>query len=200
MKGLLIQDLLTAGKQRNFLVVMILLMALFLMQDMLIFACAYFPLLAVFFFLKISLLGIDGKEMRFEFTLPFTRREFVLEKFLISMGASVLFGVVMILAAWILDGQNIGGYLVSIGIALVSCAVMTALFLPLTLKYGNRSMLYMSLGFAFLMVAMVSADFISLDQAAAFLMGHLWILAAAVVLLIAGSYLLSMRILARKKF
>lgn len=218
MKGLLVKDLYLLGKQRNYvLCLLVISMFLLLGADNAIFVSSYMTVLGSF----LALVTISYDEMNhgrtFLFTLPITRKMYVTSKYLT--------GILTCLTAWavslVFTGVSVAAGRISVGWKewLVSCIMFLgvgflfdALMIPIQLKFGaDRGrivLLVVLLGCMFLATTagnLIQKTQIDLSGAVAFwdrigpagagLLG-----AVLVLVILMVSWVISMEIMKRKEF
>lgn len=218
MKGLLVKDLYLLGKQRNY-VLYLLVISLFLLlgADNAIFVSGYMTVLGSF----LALITISYDEMNhgraFLFTMPITRKMYVTSKYLT--------GILTCLTAWtvslVFTGVSVAAGRISVGWKewLVSCLMFLgvgflfdALMIPIQLKFGaDRGrivLMVVMLGCMFLAAPVVNllqktqldfcgavAFFDRIGPVGAGLLG-----AVLVLILLMISWVISMEILKGKEF
>ncbi len=145
MKGLLVKDYLMLSAQRRFMLLALIMMIVFSVSanngSFVIGYCAFMGGL-----MGTNSISYDEYNHGYSFlmTLPFTRKEYVLEKFIFCLSCVVLFSVVGALIA--LVGQMMRGlnetYLMSFGLTyliLIWIAfLITAIMLPVQLHFGSE--------------------------------------------------------------
>lgn len=138
MKGLLIKDFRILMQQNKTLLIMVLIGGFLLITGGdLGFVVAYLTMMAAFLVLGTITYDEADSGYSFLFTLPFTRKEYVIEKYVFSTAASVIVWAVLNLLFAVVSGS---GYqsenmLEAVGI-LAAIMLMQAVMLPLQLKYG----------------------------------------------------------------
>lgn len=142
MTGLLLKDIRLLKNQKNYIVLFIVISALFLfMGEGMSFITGY--LAAVFSILTINTIGYDESDngYSFLFTLPVSRREYVLEKYILG-GIIILFllaaGAVLGIVAPVIKPEvyrDTEPAVIIISVLVVSVLVQS-LAVPLQLKFG----------------------------------------------------------------
>lgn len=216
MKGLLIKDLrILSGAQKTTLIFLGIFEIWFACMGMAQMALGYTVILSVF--LSVGTINYDefNHGMQFLFTLPFERKEYVREKYLLGIlvgGAGAVLGFVIVSIrniittggfVWSQLGLVIGAYLMGVLILCVS--------LPIQLKFGTEIgrmvslLVYGVLGMIGAIVLITLQEF-SVDGSGilAWLEGQIGVAAAVpggmlYLALIALSYKLSVRIVEKKE-
>lgn len=140
----------------------------------------------------------------FLFTLPFSRRQFVLEKYLFCMGASLLVLLVSALLVGVLGKASwLEAGTVSLAVLCV-LLIFQGLMIPLTLRYSENSMLYflaMGGAMALLFGGVYVMDLDPAQISSFFLQNWAWIMAgvlAGALIIWLVSIPISVRILDRQ--
>lgn len=144
MKGLLVKDFRLLTANREFIILTLLLGV-----GMLIFASGrqLFPLMFVMFVAAIVGAGtINDDEAdngnAFLFTMPFSVREYVAEKylfcFMLSFGAMVVMAVGAAAAVLLGKGDRVSGFGATYVLSLVAAVLMQAWTIPVNLRFGGR--------------------------------------------------------------
>lgn len=142
MKGLLLMDFKFLKRQKKFLIVVGLLVLVFLFQEeMSSFGVSYATILFGFFAVNSIYYDEANNGNMFLFTLPFSRREYVISKY--------LFGFIMSGCAWIVSSLlgiiflSVSNAQIEMGTwfatglsALLLVLVMFAIMLPIQFKFG----------------------------------------------------------------
>lgn len=153
MKGLFMKDLLWLKQQKRMLMIVLLLVLLYLFGDMYGFMLAFLPCWMVLLCTRIILNDLDGSSSRFLFTLPFSRNQYVTEKFLLCMGAGGLSLVLVGLLAWVLGGAATVEFLPSALATLPPVLIiMCAVIIPLSIRFKNNYTLIMMLSGVFILL------------------------------------------------
>ena len=142
MKGLLLMDFKFLKRQRKFLMVVSLLVLVFLFQEeMSSFGVSYATMLFGFFAVNSIYYDEANNGNPFLFTLPFSRKEYVISKY--------LFGFIMGGCAWVISSLlgiiflsvsgssvNTGEWLATGFISLILLLIMFSIMLPIQFKFG----------------------------------------------------------------
>ncbi|MBQ0065272.1 MAG: ABC-2 transporter permease [Firmicutes bacterium] len=141
MRTLFEKDLRLILSRKSTMLIFILIGILFTWSFSSSFSGAYLTMLGTM--LALSTISFDDSDncMAFLFTLPCTRKQYVLEKYLFVYGTSLfagLVGMVIIILSSIIKGDVVNGtILIEIIASEIPILVMTGgLMIPLQLKYG----------------------------------------------------------------
>lgn len=222
MKGLLIKDLLLLKNQKRIAVLMILV-SLFLLfsQDNNGFIISYCTFIAAMLTLNTISYDEFHHGNQFLFTLPFLRKSYAKEKYLLCIGSSLVIWCIStaVCAAVTVfrtaSAFRLTDFLLSNGFSLILLVFFLSVLLPLLLKFGNEKarvflVLFMGIGLGFCVAA---ESILSQAGAAAedplfeilrFLQVHTGAAAALVLTLMIVccflSYLISAKIIEKKEF
>ncbi len=216
MKGLLIKDLrILLGAQKTTLIFLVIFEIWFACMEMAQMGLAYALMLSVF--VTIGTINYDefNHGMQFLFTLPFERKEYVREKYLLGIlvgGVGLVVGFVVILVRNII---TTGGFVWSQSVLVIGAfltgLLMLSVSLPIQLKFGVEKgrvisiLLYGIIGMisAFGMITMQEFS-VGGSEILAWFKGQNSVAVAALggavyLVLIALSYKLSVRIVEKKE-
>lgn len=201
MKGLFVSDWLALAKQKKLAIAAVLLGIYYCMMDL-----SEFCIPVLLWVCTIALLkekqSPEGNE-RFFFTLPFTRKEYVAEQYLFTLLMSVVFDVLICLLVFAAGGFHDAAQIAQAGLlSWCFAALLIALMIPCIIRFGKSAYLALSIGMGMLcalFLAAYSAGFLEGWQAFS-LKQILWLLPAAVLLLTALSWTLSLAWIRRKSF
>lgn len=218
MKGLFIKDLKLLGNQKKALLIAVVMFFLFMLtMDNSLFVVNY-----ITFFGAIAALGTLSYDefnngLTFMFTLPVSRRQYVLEKFLFCILAGLSVWIVTVAAScgfMLYKGTlvNLVEYLTECLTGIVIVAVMTSIMLPLQIKLGQekaRTGIFLFAGiiaviFFVLKVwiaptdAQMNALFAGIESLG--LVKGMLIFAGSAVVLLIVSCLISIRIINKKEY
>lgn len=218
MKGLLIKDFKLLKGQKQFYGVIALMMIVFLaINTNFSFLISYITLMTSV--LTLSTISYDEYEngMGYLFTLPVSRREYVLEKYLFSIvtTAPVLLGISGLIFA-VSGIRHIEftkeEYMASVAASIVISTVMLSIMIPAQLKFGaDKSRVAMMIvfggGFAAVYISVRLCEVFGIDWKAGInridTCEPMVLLSALVVIcgiLIIVSYLFSLRFLVKREF
>lgn len=201
MKGLFISDLLWARQQKRLWVILGFLTVMYILMEMGGFLLAYSGLMISFLFQKSLALYLQGTTAAFYMTLPFSRRQFVLEKYLICTLLPV--GVIALMSGLcLLLGYPAQTILVTVSVCIVLLVVFSSVMIPLTIRFRDNASLYL-MGLAAvigIIMAVVTLDGMEIDALQSgldFLFSfHPVLLIGGIVLILSlllyGSYCLSL--------
>lgn len=190
-KGLYRMDLQYLLMQKRMLGVLALICVCYIIGDLTELLMALLPFLAGLIASNTIIPALYERDSRFMMTLPYSRKEFVREKYGFMIGCSTL--VLLLIAGLIVvfNPAQSQGILISAFAILMACLLLTALLIPLMIRFGRSAQIYLRLLLAGLIggVMMVAtADLFPLGDLLAFLeTNRTWIvvcgLAAGVILL-----------------
>lgn len=143
MKGLFVHDLLWFGEQKRLLVIYILLAVLYLATDMGAFALGMLPLLTGLIELRTIMADLEGESRRYFFTLPFSRSQYVAEKYLAALGLPMALSIVLMIAIGLLHSMSWQ----QAAMTAVECWLVEAVFLsimiPLVIRFKSKISIWM---------------------------------------------------------
>lgn len=163
MKGLFIKDLMILKSRKQIFFVVAFLAVMYALLGMHAFAMQFLGLLGASS--VISTLSYDFMDNggTFLFALPFTRRQYVAEKYLISIGGGVvglLVGLLVVgfgvLTGTPIDNGELFGY-VALGVLIA--IIMVSLMIPLEIKFGaeqSRTAMFAVIAGIFIVVIVVA--------------------------------------------
>lgn len=214
MRGLLTKDLrLMAGQKRFFIVVLGIAVLFFIAGQNEMFVVGYVTMLCAFF--AISTIHYDefNKGNTFLFTLPFTRKEYALEKYVFGIltggTAWLVSSAVGAALAYTRGNMDMGEWVFSILVYVLFIFIMLDLMIPIELKFGAEkgriaSMLLFFAIFGILFLSMEISDKFGIDfsgMVETMNMGKLTlVLVVFALLLTAVSVTVSMKIMEKKQF
>lgn len=218
MKGLLIKDFKLLKGQKQFYGAIALMMVIFLtINTNFSFVISYITLMTGV--LTLSTISYDEYEngMGYLFTLPVSRREYVLEKYLFSIVTTVpviigVSGLVFAVSGIRHIEFTKEEYMASVAAGIVISTVMLSIMIPAQLKFGaDKSRVAMMIvfggGFAAVYISVRICEALGIDWEAGInridtLEPAVILLALVVIcgILIIVSYLFSLRFLAKREF
>lgn len=139
MKGLLVKDILSLKNQRKMLLVCLGLGLLYIFLGLGDMAMGYLPFFLILLCTKLLINELTSKEMQFYFTLPFSRKQFVTEKYVYCIGFPVLILLLTGVLTWIFSASarsRIGMTMLAIVPALL---VAVSILMPLILKFKDKA-------------------------------------------------------------
>ena len=213
MKGLFIKDLLIIKGRKQIFLVVGLLVVVYAMMGMGAFAMQFMSLMGTT--IAISTASFDSMDngSAFLFALPFTRRQYVTEKYLFSVGGGVvgmLIGTIIVIISQLTGAAAAESVLPYVGAGIIVNVVMVSVMLPLDIKFGSeRSRTAM---FAFVAAILIIAYLIAklvpitvLERIGGFLISRSVAelglgLAVFAIVLLAISLLVSFHIIEKKEY
>lgn len=157
MSGLLMKDLelLKVNIKTYFIVFAVGIIYLFVQTDGSIFFISY--MIFVSLSVTVGTISYDSYHhgMNFLMTLPFTRKEYVISKYLTAAGVTLAAGILSMIPG-LLKAQSINArkeFLVSTGAVMICAGIFLAILLPMRLKYEIEKC-------RILMVALVAVIFL----------------------------------------
>lgn len=218
MKGLWIKDMKILKNQRSFFVVIAAVCAGFLLTGQSVFSVISYAAV-MFSILVITTIGYDEQNngMGFLLALPVSREMYVLEKYLLGLllpVAAIAAGAVLssLFSLMRSSAYETGEGLSAMLVSLLAAVIIQAVTIPIQLKFGaekSRIAMLVAAGCMVLVgyIAISAVRWQGMDLEAA----SMWIAqaspvlflvcgAAAVVILMGISYLISLRIMKRKQF
>ncbi len=217
MKGLLVKDLKLMSGQKKFFVLVFLLACVLLSTNSAVFVSNYLTILcSIFVVSTISYDEFDNGNA-FLFTLPFSRKEYVREKYLFGfcVGIGVWFLTVLLIGAYLgLTTENynwIEGIATSVS-GIFTSGYLLSFLIPIQLKFGAEKGRLVLLcvsgiigGICFGAVGIAKKLDIDIEQFVRWLKAFSPVaLAAGVIgaflIMVGISYLISVRIMEKKEF
>lgn len=140
MKGLLMKDLLWTKQQRKLLLILVLLLVMYILMDMTSMIMGIFPLLMTIIISKTIIFDLDDRSSRFLFTLPFSRKQYVTEKFLLCIGTDALMVLIGLVASWIMLESSQKADLNETALTcLLSGIIVTSLLIPTMIRFKDKA-------------------------------------------------------------
>ena len=140
MKGLLIKDWkLLLRNQKSFLVIMSVMMVLYMAIGNPVFVISYTPMLCVFVALSTITYDMFDNGAAFLFSLPFSRKDYVREKYIFSgLITLTAWGISVLVAVGysVVKGEDWKELLMTAGVLLVMAILLMGVSVPLQLKFG----------------------------------------------------------------
>ena len=135
MKGLMARDMIAMGKNRVFLVVMLALCLFYTFSDMYVTGVMLMPMLFSTVCGNMVRNDLSAPIRRTLFTLPFSRREYAGEKYLVSIVPACVLAVMLQMASAVVHRQSI----TQSGM-IAACAVLltVSVELPVTIIFRDR--------------------------------------------------------------
>ena len=137
MKGLLIKDWkLLLRNQKSFLVIMSVMMVLYMAIGNPVFVISYTPMLCVFVALSTITYDMFDNGAAFLFSLPFSRKDYVREKYIFSGLITLTAWVLVAVGYSVVKGEDWKELLMTAGVLLVMAILLMGVSVPLQLKFG----------------------------------------------------------------
>lgn len=146
MKGLLMKDLLWLRQQKKMFLIVLILLMLYLFIQMYSFMAVFFPGWMLLVCTRTILMDLDGSSSRFLFTLPFDRKQYAAEKYILSLGACLLV-LLLVTGVGLLFGQTQDRDMLLAclqGLPVALC-LMCSVIIPLSIRFKNNASLIMML-------------------------------------------------------
>lgn len=215
MKGLLTKDLLILKNMNRSGLIIVLLYAMYLFLGMETFALSFTAIMMVIF--CGSTISYDEFDNGFVylFTMPFTRKQYVQEKYLLLFGSSaigttVIFAIILLVKALGFSHVMLEDLIPTYIATIFLCGFMSSVLIPFQLKYGSekgRGRLFIAM--AVIVVATVTFARIApqpfLKNLADFLdslpiVGIIGGIVVALLIMIGISYNISQNVMRKKEF
>ncbi|MEE1296632.1 MAG: ABC-2 transporter permease [Bifidobacterium sp.] len=145
MTGLLVRDGRYLRSQRLYLLILLALTVLYMASDLMAFGECFAPLLLSFTALRTVADDMRPERARALFALPLPRSLYVWEKLLTGMLLPWLLSVLLAAIATLAARQGIQESLVLCASMALAIGVLTAVFLPLCLRFGAHAVIYLPL-------------------------------------------------------
>lgn len=199
MKGLLSYDFqLLAASRRTFLIYA-LLFVVYLVAGMGLPMAIILSLLMVMMGVRISFLAYEN-DPKFLFTLPFTRRQFVAEKFVLAVILlAVSLGLSSLCFGW---GMSIADVLKVDLISFMACLVFGALTICMEAAFGQKGSMMMGVVAAVGVSAflVISGDFNGEMGRFMEFFSNLWVVAGVSAVLVIVLYFITVSVMEKKRF
>lgn len=208
MKGLLIKDFEWIVCQKNTMFLFLVLSVFYLVMGMGEFAVIFLSVLLSILFSKSILFDESNNGMLYLFSMPCTKEEYVMEKYLFSILTSVLTAAVLCIIMTLFLGVNTYDSLMMLAVSAGEICLLTSFNIPVILKFGQNGQVILSLiifaPFILLVVfkeEISSLDLSWLENAAANIQAS-WALGlgALILLITALSIWISIRILNKREY
>lgn len=143
MKGLITYDMAWLARQKNLLLVLLALVIFYLVSGNAVLLLSLMPALAVVILSKTITLFLRPEVSRFLFTLPFSRREFLREKYLMILGGSLLISLVLALVTLGSGTLPAMECLTGFAVSALFILLFGSLLIPVTIKAGDDLQIWM---------------------------------------------------------
>ncbi len=139
MKGLWIHDLIFFRRQTALWVILLALTLLYTFMEMPYFMIGFGTIYLAMFAIKTIHMEISKANGAFFFTLPFSNRQFVFEKYLLVIGLPFVFSLVLSALSVIVGQLSFKESLFTLALAICSVMVMSIVMIPLTIRFQDKS-------------------------------------------------------------
>lgn len=197
MKGLFVYDLQTTWQMKRTLIIFAALTLLYIVMDM---PYIMTPLI-VTLLMKVSVVKVEEPTGKFLFTLPFSAADCAVEMYAYPLIAGVIITVAQILITALLRPADWMTSLILSAIGLAMSLVMVAVMLPVFLKFGTKNAgIYVGAGLALIIgLSITFFDGVDMSWFVPYLQS-LWFGLGAAVGLVAGSLMISIRLIQKKTY
>ena len=138
MKGLMARDMIAMGKNRVFLVVMLALCLFYTFSDMYVTGVMLMPMLFSTVCGNMVRNDLSAPIRRTLFTLPFSRREYAGEKYLVSIVPACVLAVMLQMASAVVHRQSITQSGMIAACAVLLTVLTVSVELPVTIIFRDR--------------------------------------------------------------
>lgn len=138
MKGLMARDMIAMGKNRVFLVVMLALCLFYTFSDMYVTGVMLMPMLFSTVCGNMVRNDLSAPIRRTLFTLPFSRREYAGEKYLVSIVPACVLAVVLQMVSAVVHRQSITQSGMIAAWAVLLTVLTVSVELPVTIIFRDR--------------------------------------------------------------
>lgn len=206
-KGLYRMDFQFLASQKRMLIMLVILIAVYSFAGLQSFLIPLIPVLVSLLASKTIVPSLYERSSRFIMTLPFTRKEFVREKYKFSIGCSALALLIMALITFLFDPSALDAVLMTSYLVILFLLLLPAITFPVIIRFGTASLMYIGILLALVMaggILLFTADLISV--AALLTLFEVWgtwiaLGAAAVVLIVLRiSLMISDRLIEKIEF
>lgn len=142
MKGLALYDLTWLKGQKKLLMILAALTILYLVTDgtTVLFLSVIYQMLM----LRTLEWNLRADNSRFLFTLPFTRREYVREKYLFILGSSLVLTIVLYILALAFHPNKMMELTAMLGVILLELLYFSAILIPMMIKLGSNMQVWLT--------------------------------------------------------
>ncbi|RYQ17264.1 ABC-2 family transporter protein [Bifidobacterium pseudolongum subsp. globosum] len=138
MKGLMARDMIAMGKNRVFLVVMLALCLFYTFSDMYVTGVMLMPMMFSTVCGNMVRNDLSAPIRRTLFTLPFSRREYAGEKYLVSIVPACVLAVMLQMASAVVHRQSITQSGMIAACAVLLTVLTVSVELPVTIIFRDR--------------------------------------------------------------
>ncbi|WP_304409218.1 ABC-2 transporter permease [Faecalibaculum rodentium] len=142
MKGLALYDLTWLKGQKKLLMILAALTILYLVTDgtMVLFLSVIFQMLL----LRTLEWNLRAENRRFLFTLPFTRRQYVQEKYLFILGSTLVLTIGLYILALAFHPNKMMELTAMLGVILLELLYFSAILIPMMIKLGSNMQVWLT--------------------------------------------------------
>ncbi|WP_289688238.1 ABC-2 transporter permease [Faecalibaculum rodentium] len=142
MKGLALYDLTWLKGQKKLLMILTALTILYLVTDgtMVLFLSVIFQMLL----LRTLEWNLRAENRRFLFTLPFTRRQYVQEKYLFILGSTLVLTIGLYILALAFHPNKMMELTAMLGVILLELLYFSAILIPMMIKLGSNMQVWLT--------------------------------------------------------
>ncbi|WP_301097429.1 ABC-2 transporter permease, partial [Faecalibaculum rodentium] len=142
MKGLAVYDMTWLKGQKKLLMILAALTILYLVTDgtTVLFLSVIYQMLM----LRTLEWNLRADNSRFLFTLPFTRREYVREKYLFILGSSLVLTIVLYILALAFHPNKMMELTAMLGVILLELLYFSAILIPMMIKLGSNMQVWLT--------------------------------------------------------
>lgn len=142
MKGLALYDLTWLKGQKKLLMILAALTILYLVTDgtMVLFLSVIFQMLL----LRTLEWNLRAENSRFLFTLPFTRRQYVQEKYLFILGSTLVLTIGLYILALAFHPNKMMELTAMLGVILLELLYFSAILIPMMIKLGSNMQVWLT--------------------------------------------------------
>lgn len=155
MKGLVMSDLLWWKAQRGLLGVIVCLTILYVVTDNVLFSLGFPGIFAVVLSSKTILNDLQEGTSRWYFSLPFSRDQYVLEKYLFPLGAAILVIALQLILYALFGMGSFAQLLMVAGGILAVLALIESVLIPVMIRFQARSTLVLMVSMVAFILAML---------------------------------------------
>lgn len=142
MKGLAVYDMTWLKGQKKLLMILTALTILYLVTDgtMVLFLSVIFQMLL----LRTLEWNLRAENSRFLFTLPFTRRQYVQEKYLFILGSTLVLTIGLYILALAFHPNKMMELTAMLGVILLELLYFSAILIPMMIKLGSNMQVWLT--------------------------------------------------------
>lgn len=142
MKGLALYDLTWLKGQKKLLMILAALTILYLVTDgtMVLFLSVIFQMLL----LRTLEWNLRAENSRFLFTLPFTRRQYVQEKYLFILGSTLVLTIGLYAVAIVCQPDKMMELSAMLGVIVLELLYFSAILIPMMIRLGSNMQVWLT--------------------------------------------------------